>query len=149
MKNKLNYFITRSSMFGIGFFLMFKHASKDAWIAVILGTLIGIGILYFYKFIKDFFRNQNIYNTLKQTVIGKIYLLILYLFYLFLITLILVLLPMFVNSFYLLYTPKIIIVVPFLLLAIYLTFKKKVILETISKLLCLISILIISILHYY
>ncbi len=149
MKNKLNYFITRSSMFGIGFFLMFKHASKDAWIAVILGTLIGIGILYFYKFIKDFFRNQNIYNTLKKTFIGKIYLIILYLFYLFLITLILVLLPMFVNSFYLLYTPKILIVLPFLLLAYYITTKEKYVLESLSSFLCVISISIIIIYAFF
>ena len=46
MKNKLTYFIARSSMFGIGFFLIFQNAGKDAWISILLGTLLGIIILY-------------------------------------------------------------------------------------------------------
>ena len=49
MKNKLTYFIARSSMFGIGFFLVFKNASKDAWISLILGTFLGIIVLYIYN----------------------------------------------------------------------------------------------------
>ena len=40
MKNKLTYFISSFSMFGIGFFLLFKYAGKDAWISLILGSLI-------------------------------------------------------------------------------------------------------------
>ncbi len=143
MKNKLTYFITRSSMFGIGFFLLFKHTGKDAWISVILGSLIGIGILFIYKYIKEFFQNKNLRDTLNKTILGKLYILIFLLFYLYLILIILILLPMFVNSFYLLYTPKIIVVLPFLFLAIYISSKEKRVIESLSNLLCVFSILII------
>ena len=74
MKNKLTYFITRSSMFGIGFYLLFKNASKDAWISVLLGTLLGVIILYIYKHLKDFFKNTNMRDLLSKTTFGKIYL---------------------------------------------------------------------------
>ncbi len=145
MKNKLTYFITRSSMFGIGFYLLFKNASKDAWISVILGSFLGIIILYVYKHIKDFFKNDNIRDILNKTGMGKFYLFIFLLFYIFSITIILILLPMFVNSFYLLYTPKILVVIPFLLLALYITSKEKRVLESLSSLLCFFSIAIILI----
>ena len=145
MKNKLTYFITRSSMFGIGFYTLFKNAGKDAWISVLLGTLLGIIILYVYKSIKEFFKNINLKDILCHKVLGKFYIFIFLLFYAFLMTIILVLLPMFVNSFYLLYTPKILIVIPFLLLAVYLTSKEKRVLESLSNLLCFFSIIIIII----
>ena len=50
MKNKLTYFLTRSSMFGIGYFLIFKHAGKDAWIAIILGTIYIFIILSLFSY---------------------------------------------------------------------------------------------------
>ena len=143
MKNRLTYFLTRASMFGIGYFLMFKNAGKDAWIAIILGTLIGIMILFIYKYIKEFFRQINIREVLSKTTFGKIYLLLFLLFYLYLICVILIILPMFVNSFYLLYTPKLIVVIPFLLLALYITHKEKRVIETLSNLLCVFSVIII------
>ncbi len=145
MKNKLTYFITRSSMFGIGFFLLFKNASKDAWISVLLGTLLGVIILYIYKHLKDFFKNTNMRDLLSKTTFGKIYLVIFTIFYMFLILMILILLPMFVNSFYLLYTPKILVVIPFLLLALYISSKEKRVLESLSSLLCFFSVIIIII----
>lgn len=145
MKNKLTYFISSSSMFGIGFFLLFKNAGKDAWISLLLGTLLGIMIIYLYSKIKMYLKNNNLKETLKNTFIGKIYLGIFFVFYLYLITIILILLPMFVNSFYLLYTPKIVVIIPFLLLAIYITYKEKRVLETLSNLLFTISIVVIII----
>ena len=61
MKDKLSYFASRFSMFGIGFFLLFKLTGKDAWIAVILGTFIGVIILYIYKFIIKYFYLYYLY----------------------------------------------------------------------------------------
>lgn len=143
MKNKLTYFIARSSMFGIGFFNIFQNAGKDAWISVILGTLLGIIILYIYNLIKNNMNNKKLKDILQETFIGKIYKLIFILFYLYLMTIIFILLPLFVNSFYLTTTPKIIINLPFLLLAIYITFKGKEIIENLSNFLCIFSIIII------
>lgn len=143
MKNKLTYFIARSSMFGIGFFLIFQNASKDAWISVLLGTLLGIIILFVYNQIKKHLNNDTLENKLNKTFIGKIYNIIFIIFYLYLMTITLMLLPLFVNSFYLTTTPKIIVNIPFLILAIYLSFKGKNTLENLSNLLCVFSIIII------
>lgn len=143
MKNKLTYFIARSSMFGIGFFLIFQSAGKDAWISIILGTLLGISVLYIYNLIKKSLNNKEINTILKKTAIGKFYNILLIIFYLYLMTIIFILLPLFVNSFYLTSTPKIIINIPFLLLAIYITFKGKEVIENLSSFLCVFSLLII------
>ncbi len=149
MKNKLTYFIARSSMFGIGFFLLFKNTGKDSWISLILGTLLGIIILFVYKYIKEYFSNHNIKDILSKTFLGKIYLLIFLLFYIYLMSIILILLPMFVKSFYLLYTPKFLIIVPFLFIAVYISFKDKKVLESLSNLLfvlCVSSVILYSLL---
>ncbi len=137
MKNKLTYFISNFSMFGIGFFLLFKFAGKDAWISLILGSLLGIIIIYIYSKLKTYL------NDSKNTFTYKLFEFIFFIFNIYLITLILILLPMFVNSFYLLYTPKIIVIIPFLLLAIYLASKEKRVLETLSNFSFVISITII------
>ncbi len=145
MKNRLSYFITRSSMFGIGFFLLFKNIGKDAWIGVLLGSILGIGIIYLYHLIKKYLAKESLKDRLNKTFMGKIFLLLLIVFYLYIMMIILILLPMFVNSFYLLYTPKILVVIPFMLLAIYIANKGKNTLSNLSSLLFIFSILIIAI----
>lgn len=144
MKNKLTYFIARSSMFGIGFFLIFQNAGKDAWISILLGTLLGVIILYTYNKIKQCLNNKTLEDNLKKSFLGKIYYLIFIIFYLYLITITLMLLPLFVNSFYLTTTPKLLVNIPFLILAIYITFKGKKTLEILSSLLCVFSLIIIA-----
>lgn len=143
MKNKLTYFVARDSMFGLGFFLIFQNSGKDAWISAILGTILGIIILYLYNLIKKNLNNNSLSNTLKTSKLGKFYNLIFIIFYLYLMSIILILLPLFVNSFYLLTTPKLAINLPFIILAIYITFKGKSTIENLSNLLCVISITII------
>ena len=80
MKNKLTYFISRSSMFGIGFYLLFKQTGKDAWISLLLGTLLGIIIIYIYHFIKDYFQIQKFKDKLNKTILGKFYIFLFILF---------------------------------------------------------------------
>ena len=143
MKNKLTYFISRSSMFGIGFFLIFQNSGKDAWISILLGTLLGIIIIYMYNSIKKLLNNNSLEKVLKETFIGKIYNIIFIIFYLYLMIIIFILLPLFVNSFYLTTTPKLIINIPFLILAIYITFKGTSTLENLSNFLCIFSLIII------
>ena len=143
MKNKLTYFISRTSMFGIGFFLIFQNSGKDAYISIFLGTILGIIILFLYNLIKKNLQENSLTNTLKYTFIGKCYNLIFIIFYLYLIGIILILLPLFVNSFYLLTTPKLAINLPFIILAIYITFKGKETIENLSNFLCIISIVFI------
>lgn len=143
MKNKLTYFVARSSMFGIGFFNIFQRCSTDSIIPALLGSLLGIIIIYIYSLIKKYLNNETLSQKLKKTFIGKFYNLLLIIFYLYLIIIVFVLLPLFVNSFYLTNTPKIIINLLFLSLAIYLTFKEKNVLCNLSSFLCPISIVII------
>ena len=83
MKNKLTYFISRSSMFGIGFFLLFQSTGKDAWISLLLGTLLAILIIFAYKSIKEYFQNKSIRDTLNKTILGKFYILIFILLFIF------------------------------------------------------------------
>ena len=129
MKNKLTYFIARDSMFGLGFFLIFQNSGKDAWISVLLGTILGIIILYLYNLIKKNLNNNSLTETLKSTKLGIFYNFIFIIFYLYLMCIVLMLLPLFVNSFYLLTTPKLAINLPFIILAIYITFKGKEVIE--------------------
>lgn len=133
MKNKLTYFIARSSMFGIGFFNIFQACGSDAYISVILGTILGVIILYIYNLIK------------KYTIKSKLYNLIFIIFYIYLITIIFILLPLFVNAFYLTNTPKIIINIPFLILSIYICYKGNNTLEYLSNFLFIFSIVMIII----
>ena len=143
MKNKLTYFIARSSMFGIGFFKIFQNTGKDSWISVLLGTLLGIIVIYIYSLIKKNLNNNTLEKTLKKSFLGKIYLFLFVLFYLYLMTIILILLPIFVNSFYLTNTPKIIVNIPFFILAIYISFKGQDIIENLSSFLWIFSLIII------
>ena len=80
MKNKLTYFVARDSMFGIGFFLIFQNSGKEAWISAILGTILGVIILYLYSLIKKNLNNRTLYDTLKTSKLGKFYNLILMFF---------------------------------------------------------------------
>lgn len=143
MRNKLTYFVSRSSMFGIGFFLIFQTAGKDSWISILLGTLLGILVLYIYNKIKLQLNNNTLEDTLKKSNLGKFYNLIIIIFYLYLMFIVLMLLPLFVNSFYLTTTPKLFVNIPFLILAIYISFKGKDTLENLSNLLCIFSLIII------
>ena len=145
MKNKLSYFIAKSSMFGIGFFLLFKDNGKNSWLSIILGTLIGIIIIFFYHLIKKELHNKKITAYLKESKIGKLYLIIFIIFYMFLIIIILLILAIFVNSFYLLNTPKLLIALPFLILASYLAYKEDYILTNLSNLIFYISMILVII----
>ena len=148
MKNKLAYFISKSSMLAIGYFLLFKYVGYSSWISVILGTLIGIIIIYIYTKIKKVLNKKYLQDILKKHKLGKIFLIILILFYSLLIIINLLVLSMFVNSFYLLNTPKYIIIIPFLLLAIYLIYKDKYVLLSLSNLLFYGSLLIVVIFSF-
>ena len=137
MKNKFTYFVTRFSMFGIGFFLIFQSCGKDAWLAILLGTLLGIIVIYFYSKLKI------LLDTSDSNIIKNIFKFIMFLFYILLMIITLMLLPLFVNSFYLTLTPKLIVNIPFLILTIYISFKGKDTLLNLSNILYFISIIII------
>jgi spore germination protein KB len=142
MNNKLAYFITKASMFGTGYFLLIKDNGKNSWISIILGTILGVIILYIYNLIRQKSINK-LTNYLKKRLLGKLYIFILIMFYILLLIFISITLIMFVNSFYLINTPKIMILLPFLLLAYYLVIHNSNSLLILSNLLFYFSIFIV------
>ena len=132
MKNKLAYFVTKTSLFGITTFLLFETNGKNSYLSIILGTILSISIIYFYTK----FKSIN-----KKSIIYKI---IIILFSIFLATTYLTILSSFINTFYLVKTPKIIVIISFLMLSIYLCFKGKDTLINISNLLFYFSIILVT-----
>ena len=98
MKNKLSYFVSKASFFGIGYFLLFNTNSKNAYLSIILGTLLGISILYIYNLIRKY-ANSNLQKELKNTFVGNIYNIILIIFYIYLICITILTFTTFINSF--------------------------------------------------
>lgn len=128
MKNKLAYFISKSSMFGIGFLILIQTNGKNAYLSIILGTLLGILIIYFYGLFK------------KKKIDNKLYKFLITFFSIFLICTYLMILSIFINSFYLVNTPRIFVLIPFILVSLLLINKDIKILFNLSNLFYFISI---------
>lgn len=108
-KSILSFFLSRSLFLGGGISTLFLYCSKDAYLAIILGTLLGIGIIYIIS--KISFNNSNYIN--QNTILRVIY--IIYL--LFLIFIILTILATFLYSYFLPFTPSLVSCLPFIILA--------------------------------
>ncbi len=131
MNNKLAYFVSKSSIFGL-FYILFKYSGKDAYIGVILGTIISISIIYLFTKLKKY-SNSTIFKII-STLLS-----------IFLITIYLIIISNFINTFYLTKTPSLIITSSFILLSLYLCNKGKDTLINISNLLFYFSIVIVAI----
>lgn len=132
MNSKLNYFITRFSFLGIGYYLLYKNSKQDSYIPIILGTLLGIGILYILNLIdQKCDKNKRLYKIIFN-FINMYFILIAF-----------TLLPLFVTSFYLVHTPVLALTIPFLLSSLYTLKKGKKILYNLSNLLYPVSIIFI------
>ena len=55
-----NYLLGSAIVIGVG-----KDAKQDAWIAIILMTLIGIGLMYFYYSINRLLPNKNLFEIME------------------------------------------------------------------------------------
>lgn len=99
------YFVSRALFLGVGYSYMYKSSGKDAWIAIIMGYLIGNIIIYLYdKFAKKI--NYNLNNLFdKKSIISKIYKFIFLIIYLFLILYTSTIFTNFVKTYYLFETP--------------------------------------------
>ena len=65
-KGNLAYNLSRSLFLGGGISTLFLKSSKDAYIAIILGTLLGIGIIYILSLI-----SKNIDKPLNEYLKDK------------------------------------------------------------------------------
>lgn len=130
MKNEnfsLVYFLTRPLFLGLAFSLLINESGSDAIIACILGTLLGIGLVYFIN--KMNFSKNNF--KLVQLVI-----------YYYLLILAVMVLETFIGSFFLRTTPKIMIILPSLILCFYTASKSMKTIKRTTSLLVLLSILL-------
>lgn len=138
MKNKITYFNSKLLLSCFGFYLIFDKIGHNAWIAVILGSLLGGFNIYIFNLLKTKQSSINNNNILKW-----IYKIMMITFSSFLIVLTLAVLELFVNTFYLVNTPKIVIVFSFLLTALYIVYKGDNILVKLSNILYPVSLLLI------
>jgi len=108
MKNNiLTYFLTNTLFLGGGLSLIFKYANHDAYISIILGTLLGVIILYI---IHKFVINKKLSIPIK---------ILYYIYLLSIVFIVLITLSTFISSYYLTKTPSIISCIPLIILAIY------------------------------
>ena len=131
MKNKLILFVSSNLFIGAAFHMMYLKVNQNAYISIILGTLLGILNIY-------------IFNKLKNKNNNNIFFKVLFiLFNLYIILLTLTIIPLFVNYFYLVESPKWLILTPFLGVSMYIAYKGKNTLCKLSNLVFIINIFLI------
>lgn len=141
--NLLTYFLTRTLFLGGGISTMFYFSKEDTYISAILGTLLGVIIIFIISKISNNI-NCPLKEYLKKNNFLNIILKIIYLIYLlFIILIILVILSTFLYSFFLIYTPSLFSCLPFVFLACFLNNKKIKNIYYLAFILITISIIIV------
>ena len=141
--NILTYFLTRSLFLGGGISTLFLHSSKDAYLAIILGTILGIGIIYLICYLKKDINNTLNEHLKKKTILNILIKLLLFLYIIYGIFLLLVILSTFLYSYFLPFTPSFISCLPFIFLASYLSTKNIKKIVYIAQVLFVISLILI------
>ena len=142
-KGNLAYFLSRSLFLGGGISTLFLKASKDAYIAIILGSLLGIGIIYLISLVSKRI-DQPLNEYLKEKSILNISIRIIFIIYIiFLIFILLIILATFLYSYFLIFTPSIISCLPFVFLATYLNSKSIKNISLIAGVLLVLSLVLV------
>ena len=139
--NLLIYFLSRSLFLGGGISTLFLYCSKDAYIAIILGTLLGIGIIYIISRIK-ISKPFNIYLQ-EKSVINILIKFIFICYIIFGIFILLIILATFLYSYFLPFTPLVISCLPFIFLAAFLSPKSTSKIVYVAQVLFIISLILI------
>ena len=139
--NLLIYFLSRSLFLGGGISTLFLYCSKDAYIAIILGTLLGIGIIYIISRIK-ISKPFNIYLQ-EKSVINILIKFIFICYIIFGIFILLIILATFLYSYFLPFTPSVISCLPFIFLAAFLSPKSTSKIVYVAQVLFIISLILI------
>lgn len=139
--NLLIYFLSRSLFLGGGISTLFLYCSKDAYIAIILGTLLGIGIIYIISRIK-ISKPFNIYLQ-EKSFINILIKFIFICYIIFGIFILLIILATFLYSYFLPFTPSIISCLPFIFLAAFLSPKSTSKIVYVAQVLFIISLILI------
>lgn len=139
----LAYFLSRSLFLGGGISLLFLNANKDAYIAIILGSLLGIGIIYLISLVSKKV-NKPLNEYLKEKSILNISIRIIFIIYIiFLIFILLIILATFLYSYFLIFTPSIISCLPFVFLATFLNTKSIKNISLIAGVLLVLSLVLV------
>ena len=142
-KGNLAYFLSRSLFLGGGISTLFLKASKDAYIAIILGAILGIGIIYLISLVSKRI-DQPLNEYLKEKSILNISIRIIFIIYIiFLIFILLIILATFLYSYFLIFTPSIITCLPFVFLATYLNSKSIKNISLIAGVLLVLSLVLV------
>ena len=120
--NILNYFNTRALFMGIGLSRIISQAHEYSYISIILGTLIGLFLLYLLKLEMK----NSFINILLNSCI---------------IIMSLVLVINMISTMYLTKMPKLLIGLPFVLLLLYLLNKKEIVLYRLSGIMLFFNLL--------
>ena len=120
--NILNYFNTRALFMGVGLSRVLSTCQEHIIITVIIGTLIGLLIMYLFLLEMK----SSIINILLNSVI---------------IVIALVILINMISTMYLTEMPKFVIGIPFILLLLYLFSKKEIVLYRIGGILLVINLI--------
>lgn len=117
------FLLSRSLFLGGGVSLILSVGGKDAWIGIILGFLLGIGIIFCYSKITNPIENSVYQYTKKNNFLNILIRLSLLTLYLGIIFLLIIIFTVFIYSYYLPFTKAIVSCAPFLFLAIFLSTK--------------------------
>lgn len=135
IKNKtfsVSYFLGRAFFLGFGFSLLFKLLDKDAWIASLLGVLLGSLFIWFFQKFKE---NHAFTNILQKSIF--------FLFNFFVFTQILFIFETFCSSFYLIKSPHIYILLPLIFIIYRITKNGFSTITKVSDVLLPISLLLV------
>lgn len=113
-KFSLIYFVLNSFFLSSGYSLIFKITGKDSWLSMIIGTVIGMLIIFIFNTLSFNKKRKYILNS-KINIINKS---IMILFFTFILFMNLLIARVFATSFFLTKTPGIIITIPFAFLAL-------------------------------
>ncbi len=144
-KGMLNYFLARSMFLGGGISTLFLYSSKDAYIAIILGILLGIGIIYIISKVGENI-NCSLHEYLKKKSILNILIRLIFIIYiLYLVFISLIILATFLYSYFLPFTPSLISCLPIVLFATILNPKSTTKICYIAQVLLVLSLVLIFI----
>ena len=107
-KQKLSvmYFLSRAVFLGVGYSLIFDKAGKDAWISVILGTLLGLLMIYPISKILKYKKEKSLKELFKEMKLLGIFIKIFYFaFLIFLLYECIVIMQTMTTSFFLINSP--------------------------------------------
>ena len=126
--NKAQYiiteiFLTQSFFVGEGYSRIFEITGTDSWIAMVLGILIGILIIYCFHLVS---KNTN-YNLIRYLTshkyLGLVIAPLLLIYYTILFIYPILMIESLIHSYYLTYTNVFVIIIPFVLITFYTSLK--------------------------